>query len=642
MLSWLIGLPRNAKRVVAVTSDLFAIPLTMMLAFALRHDGVVVPDARVATVLGLTTLTTVYVFARFGLYRAVIRHVGYQALMSIVLGVILSTLAFTTFGFMLQAGVPRSVPIIYFFLSVVAVGGSRFFVRALLNQEQLGGKEKVIIYGAGFGGLQLATALTSGAEYHPVAMVDDDRNKQGTVLQGLRVHKPRRLDRLVRETDAQKVLLAISRLTVGRRKKIVEYLAQFPVSVQTIPSYTDLISGRADIAQLRDVEVTDLLGRDSVDPDPALLPMTIQGKAVMVTGAGGSIGSELCRQILALRPSVLVLFEASEYGLYAIEKELQSLSDENAPPLVTILGSVQERAQLDTVIRHYSIATVFHAAAYKHVPLVELNLLAAARNNVLGTDNVARAALAGGVTNFILISTDKAVRPTNFMGASKRFAELILQALSAQPDCNTRFSMVRFGNVLASSGSVVPLFKKQIAEGGPLTVTHPEVNRYFMTIPEAVQLVIQAASMSRGGDVFVLDMGDPVRILDLATTMIRMMGKTVRNDDTPDGDIEIRFTGLRPGEKLYEELLIGDNCVGTEHPMITRATEHSLTLDEVEEGLVAVRGAIDAGQPDLAVEVMQHYVREYDAAEQIVDPLAAGASPAVRDNVRELFSDPPA
>ena len=592
-------------------------------------------------VFGLTTLTTVYVFAHFGLYRAVIRYVSYQVMTSIVLGVIVSTLAFNTFGFLLQADIARSVPFIYFLLSVVAVGGSRFFVRALLNQEQLGVKERVIIYGAGFGGLQLATALSSDAEYHAVAMVDDDEMKQGTVLRGLHVYKPRRIGRLVQETGAKKVLLAISRLTVGRRKKIVEYLAQYPVSVQTIPSYTDLISGHANIAQLRDVEVTDLLGRDSVDPDPDLLPRTIKDKVVMVTGAGGSIGRELCRQILALKPCRLILFDASEYGLYAIDNELRELQGDEKLPVTPFLGTVQHRLQLDNVIWHYAVETVFHAAAYKHVPLVEGNLLAAVCNNVFGTNNVARAALDGGVSNFILISTDKAVRPTNFMGATKRFSELILQALSAKPNCETCFSMVRFGNVLASSGSVVPLFKKQIAEGGPVTVTHPEVNRYFMTIPEAVQLVIQAASMSRGGDVFVLDMGEPIRILDLATTMVRIMGKTVRNDDVPDGDIEIRFTGLRPGEKLYEELLIGDNCVGTEHPMITRATEHALSMDDVDLALAAFFEAVQARRPDDAMRVMKQYVQEYDAEEEIVDPLSVAAS-SVAENVSALFPNPKA
>ncbi len=634
MLSWLIALPRATKRLVTLSADLVALPLMMLIAFALHLDQLFIPDARMSTVIGLSTVVTLYVFGRFGLYRAVIRFVGYQALLSIALGVTVSTLAFTTFGFLLQADVPRPVPLIYFFLTIVAVGGGRFFIRAILNQEQHAGKERVIIYGAGFGGLQLATALVNGAEYQPVALVDDDKRKQGTVLQGPRVYNPRRIGRLVEETGAAKVLLAISRLTVKDRKRIVDYLAQFPVSVQTIPSYTDVISGQASIAEIRDIEVEDLLGRDSIAPDPGLLPATIAGKSVLVTGAGGSIGSELCRQILAQRPTRLILFEQSEFALYQIEQELGPWAA--GVQIVPVLGTVQDSGHVRQVIARFGVDTLFHAAAYKHVPLVEHNVLPAVRNNIFGTERVARAALDCGVGNFILISTDKAVRPTNFMGATKRFAELILQGLAAQEGCRTCFSMVRFGNVLDSSGSVVPLFKGQIRRGGPVTVTHPEVNRYFMTIPEAVQLVLQAAAMGRGGDVFVLDMGEPVKIADLALTMIRLMGKSVRDEANPDGDIEVQFTGLRPGEKLYEELLIGDNCIGTEHPMITRAMEHELSLADVDDGLSSLNDAVNASRPADVITILRGLVEEYSAAEELVDHLVSDAGTAP-DNVRSLF-----
>ena len=635
LLSWMIGLSRGSKRLFVLGADSLVLPLMMLLAFCLRFDAIYVPDARMWTVIGLTTLVTVYVFGRFGLYRAVIRFVGYQVLVSILLGVTISTLAFTTFGFLLQAELPRSIPFIYFFLTIVAVGGGRFFMRAILNQERRAGKERVIIYGAGFGGLQLATALTNGAEYHPVAFVDDDKKKQGTVLQGLRVHKTRHIGQLVEQAGARKVLLAISELTVAERKRIVTQLGKFKVSVQTIPSYTDVISGKSRIEEIRDLEVEDLLGRDSVAPDAQLMPMTIAGKSVMVTGAGGSIGSELCRQIVAQHPKVLVLYELSEYGLYQIERELSGVA--LGIELYPILGSVQDEVHLARTLDRFGIQTVFHAAAYKHVPLVEHNLFPAVCNNIFGTNNVARAALAAGVENFILISTDKAVRPTNFMGATKRFAELVLQALAAQESCTTRFSMVRFGNVLDSSGSVVPLFKKQIRAGGPVTVTHAEVNRFFMTIPEAVQLVIQAASMSRGGDVFVLDMGEPVRILDLAKTMISLMGKSLRDDENPEGDIAIEYTGLRPGEKLFEELLIGDNCVGTEHPMITRAMEHDLPLSQVDDALIALKHALANNDVEALMAIMQRTVREYSAADSVVDYLASEQVIRRASNVQPLF-----
>jgi FlaA1/EpsC-like NDP-sugar epimerase len=543
--------------------------------------------------MALTTLVTVIFFVRLGLYRAVLRFAGTQMLTTVFIGVSFSVLALAFFGFLLNANIPRSVPFIYLGLAIITIGGTRFTIRSILTIDQRRANiDRVIIYGAGSAGIQLASALALGKEYKPVAYVDDDKKKQGTIQQDLRVYKPRHIPRLINRTGASIVLLAMSNTTPSTRARIIQSLSEFEIRVQTIPGFADIVNGDARIEEIRDIEIEDLLGRDSIPPDENLLDQCIQGKSVMVTGAGGSIGSELCRQVIARSPITLILYELSEYALYAIEQELESTNSETK--VIAILGNVQDEDLLRELMYSYKVETVYHAAAYKHVPIVEHNIIMGLKNNVFGSRAAASAANSAGVRNFILISTDKAVRPTNFMGATKRFAELILQDFAVNQKSKTTFSMVRFGNVLGSSGSVVPLFRKQILQGGPVTVTHPEITRYFMTIPEAVQLVIQSSALSQGGEVFVLDMGRSVQIKNLAKTMIRLMGKSLRTSEDPDGEIEIEYSGLRPGEKLYEELLIGNNCVRTSHPKITRATESQLeasTLKSLYEEIVSACGS---------------------------------------------------
>ncbi|MCB1646708.1 MAG: polysaccharide biosynthesis protein [Pseudomonadales bacterium] len=617
LINTIINLPRNAKRALALSADLILIPLTLWLAFCLRLEQLYLPDLRVTTVIVLTTLSTVTIFVRLGLYRAVIRFVGYQVLNSIFVGASISVITLAFLGFLLQAHLPRSVPFIYFGLLIISVGGTRLLLRSILNQEMSTGHENVVIYGAGASGRQLATALLQGSEYNPVAFLDDDPQKQKTVVNGLQVYKPRHLKQLMADRTIHQVFLAITQLQQSRKTEILSFLTQYDIRVQAIPGFAEIASGKAKIEEIRQVEVEDLLGRDAVVPDAALLSLKITGRTVLVSGAGGSIGSELCRQIAGLVPRSLILFESSEFALYSIEQELRQKYPETR--IVALVGSVQDELHLRKVFSELNIDTVYHAAAYKHVPIVEHNLVSGIRNNFLGTFCIARIAMEYKTKNFVLISTDKAVRPTNFMGATKRLAELSLQALaSTQPE--TIFSMVRFGNVLGSSGSVVPLFKQQITAGGPVTVTHPEVTRYFMTIPEAVQLVIQSSSMARGGDVFVLDMGEPVQIVQLAKTMIHLMGKTIK-DAEGNGEIEIRFTGLRPGEKLYEELLIGENCVGTDHPMITRAQEDFISYAELLQLVERVRSDCDSFAINALTKVFETYVSGYKNPGDLVDYL---------------------
>lgn len=618
MIKTIVNFQRNTKRAISVSADLLTIPITLWLSFCLRLDELYVPGNRVATAIALTTLVTIILFIRLGLYRAVIRFAGTQLLTTVFIGVSFSVLALAFFGFLLNASIPRSVPFIYFGLAIIAIGGTRFFIRSILTIDQRkASRDRVIIYGAGSAGIQLATALIQGTEYKPVAYVDDDKKKQGTIQQGLRVYKPRNIPKLIERTGASVVLLAISNTTPKRRAQIIEFLSKFEIRVQTIPGFADIVNGNALIEEIRDVEIEELLGRDTVPPAENLLDQCIMGKSVMVTGAGGSIGSELCRQVLARTPKILILFELSEIALYTIEQELRGKS--GSTQLIAILGNVQDEDLLRNLMRSYEVATVYHAAAYKHVPIVEHNIIAGLRNNVFGSGAAARAAKDARVENFILISTDKAVRPTNFMGATKRLAEQILQNLALDKSTDTTFSMVRFGNVLGSSGSVVPLFKKQILAGGPVTVTHPEVTRYFMTIPEAVQLVIQASALSKGGDVFVLDMGQSVQISNLAKTMINLMGKSLRSDEEPGGEIEIEYSGLRPGEKLYEELLIGDNCVGTSHPKITRAIESQLDSDQLNTLLIDLKSASENQAHMRVLELMKQAVPEYQSQSGVHD-----------------------
>lgn len=574
LLTFLGSLSRTSKRAVSVTVDVMLITMTYWGSYWIRLErSWPIDSPHHWALLGAIIIVSIGLFVRLGLYRAVLRYVSFRVLWTILLGAFLSTCFFVISAFYFDIFLPRTVSVIYLSFLVLLVGGVRLFFRALLNTTRLA-RTQVLIYGAGSSGRQLQVALLQGNEFYPVAFVDDDPGKQGCVIQGCTVYHSAQLPTLIELHGVQKILLAIPSSTRARRQEVIKALEPLSCEVLSIPGMADLVNGSARIDQLNEVSIDDLLGRDPVEPVIRLMEANITGKAVMVTGAGGSIGSELCRQILRCHPSQLVLFELSEYALYDLHKNLseQCQREGIATELIPLLGSVQRQHRLKTVMQSFRIQTVYHAAAYKHVPLVEFNIIEGVRNNVFGTLYAAQAAIEAGVETFVLISTDKAVRPTNTMGASKRMAELVLQALTREKH-QTRFCMVRFGNVLGSSGSVVPLFRQQIDKGGPITLTHPDIIRYFMTIPEAAQLVIQAGAMGEGGDVFVLDMGQPVRIMELAKRMIRLSGLTLRDELRPDGDIAIEVTGLRPGEKLYEELLIGDDARGTEHSRIMVAQE---------------------------------------------------------------------
>lgn len=587
LIGKILGLSRPVKRLISVITDLTLLSFAIWAAFALRFENYIwLPTDKQLWVSGATVLFTTAAFVKLGLYRAVIRYLSEHAFLAIIIGATLSSVSLIVFGFLFQALVPRSVPVIYGAFAFLLVAGSRFAVRAVVQRSGRKQKDAVLIVGAGPKGMQLSSALAQGTEYRPVGFVSMVDSNHRSLIGNLPVYSIDHIEKAVRELEASRVLLALEDSAPVNRKQLMQTLEGLSVPVQTVPSMSELVAGLARINDIRDLEIEDLLGRDPVRPDAAMVSQSLFGKAVLVTGAGGSIGSELCRQILRHKPSKLVLFEQSEFSLYAIERELQSINQIEAlgVSLHAVLGSVTHRRRCEAVMRAFGIQTVYHAAAYKHVPLVEHNVIEGVQNNVFGTFHAAEAAIATGVERFVLISTDKAVRPTNVMGASKRMAELVLQGL-AQRQSGTVFSMVRFGNVLGSSGSVVPLFRDQIRDGGPVTVTHQDIIRYFMTIPEASQLVLQAGSMGQGGEVFVLDMGEPVRIADLARKMIHLMGLEEKTEDNPDGDIEIIYTGLRPGEKLYEELLIGDNPQGTAHPRIMMAREVSLPWAEVEDFL---------------------------------------------------------
>ncbi len=581
-------LSRYSKQFIIIVADLIWLPTALWLAIVLRWgDQSYNTDYRDFLVYFLMTLSSVLVFLRLGLYRAVIRYMGTEAIIAVVKGISISALIVGTLVFLTRAeGIPRSIPFIYWGLALFFVGGSRFFVWLYYQSVLKKNNEKIAIYGAGDAGRQLLTALRQGGEYKAVVFIDNDRKLKGRVINGVRVYRPHHLPELVKKEGITQVLLAMPSVAARQKREIISTLEPLPVHVKTIPVLADIVSGKAKIAELREVDIEDLLGRDSVEPDNELFEKCIKNKVILVSGAGGSIGSELCRQIIKHEPEHLVLFELSEFALYSIEQELKKALAQNESEihLTALLGSVQDKKRLQSIFTAYGVNTVYHAAAYKHVPIVEGNIVEGIRNNIFGTRRAAEAACASGVETFVLISTDKAVRPTNVMGTTKRFAEMVLQALSASIETQgTRFCMVRFGNVLGSSGSVVPLFKEQIKQGGPVTVTHPDVTRYFMTIPEAAQLVLQAGSLGQGGDVFVLDMGESVKIAELAKKMIRLSGFDIKDETNPDGDIEISYTGLRPGEKLFEELLIGDNVTETQHPRIMRAEEKMLSMAVIDE-----------------------------------------------------------
>lgn len=585
---------RLAKRVITLGFDLIFVVGAFFVALFIRVEEVdywLFPDLYLA--VACTAIFSVVFWLRLGLYRAVIRFIDTKALSTILLGCTFSAFMLVACAFVLEAKIPRSIPLIYFAIVFVFVAGSRFMVRELIQSQNKKGKQPVLIYGAGSSGRQLCLALQHGAEYNPVGLVDDKKDLHGSTVNGIKVSPSEELGDLIEKFNITKVLLAIPSCSGENKAKIISKIEKLNVEMLTIPGSADLVSGKCQISELRNVAIDDLLGRESVKPNEILMKRNIWNKNVLVTGAGGSIGSELCRQVIAQKPKLLVLFEVSEYALYAIDKELENYlqSQDCETKIVPLMGSILNKDLLADTLRLFNIHTVYHAAAYKHVPLVEHNVASGIINNVWGTLNVAETAIEQSVELVVLISTDKAVRPTNFMGASKRLSELVLQAF-AQQGSATCFSMVRFGNVLGSSGSVVPLFKKQIANGGPVTVTHPEITRYFMTIPEAAQLVIQAGGMANGGEVFVLDMGESVRIDDLARKMITLSGFQVNDADNPDGEIKIEYTGLRPGEKLFEELLIGGAIEGTSHKRIMKAVEVSLTMEELRKLLGQINAAL--------------------------------------------------
>ncbi|MBL9071715.1 MAG: polysaccharide biosynthesis protein [Sphingopyxis sp.] len=597
--------------------DILLCAITVALAYRLRLEVWEFPAGLQWMSYSLAVAISVPIFIRFGLYRAIFRYVGWDALMAIakacaIYGACYATVI-TFIGF---PGVPRSIGFLQPILLFVAVSTSRALVRYWLGGHRMlpGGDEtrrNVVIYGAGAAGRQLAAGLGNSREMHVVGFIDDDTRIHDSLLLGKPIYSAESMHWIIHTFGVTDVLLAIPSTSRKRRNEIIEGLRGHAVSVRTLPALAELADGRVTMNDLRPLDIEDLLGRDPVPPDMFLMRQCVTGKTIMVTGAGGSIGSEICRQLLEYEPTRLLIFEQSEYNLYAVNQSLtaQAALRELETDIVPLLGSVGDPHRMDTVLRRWCPDTIYHAAAYKHVPLVQANPDEAVRNNIFGTKNIAELAVRHAVRNFVLISTDKAVRPPNVMGATKRIAEMVLQAMAAEQE-NTRFAMVRFGNVLGSSGSVVPLFRKQIAAGGPVTVTHPEITRYFMTIPEAAQLVIQAGAMSVGGEVFVLDMGQPVRIVDLARRMIDLSGLLVQDERQPDGDIAIRFVGLRPAEKLYEELLIGDNPEPTGHMRIMKARDNFLPLDQLNQHLAAIQRTYDSADDEALLEAIAQLVPE--------------------------------
>ena len=619
-----LGMSRLAKRLVVLAVDSSLCVLCVWLAFYLRLGEFVALSGAALWAAVASVLLALPIFIVNGLYRAIFRYAGWPALMTVSKAVVayglLYAALFTAIG---VAGVPRTVGLIQPILLLLAVGLSRAVARYWLGgmyqqQLRLAALPKVLIYGAGTTGRQLAAVLTGSTELSVVGFLDDDDRLHGHVLNGLPIYSPADLPGLVDALGIRDVLLALPSASRRRRNEIIERMRPVKVAVRTLPSLTEIAQGKVGTSDLRELDIDDLLGREPVVPNHILLGKNVTGRVVLVTGAGGSIGSELCRQIALLHPAALLLVEQSEFALYQIHQELLPRFASGETRLVPLLASVRDAERMHEIMATWHPDTVYHAAAYKYVPLVEHNPSEGVRNNVFGTLVAAQAAQANGVADFVLISTDKAVRPTNIMGASKRLAEMVLQAFAAQGGA-TKFAMVRFGNVLGSSGSVVPLFRRQIRDGGPLTVTHAEITRYFMTIPEAAQLVIQAGAMARGGDVFVLDMGEPVRIIDLARRMIELSGLQVRDAENPDGDLEITITGLRPGEKLYEELLIGDNPKPTTHPRIMKAHEEFLPWVQLEDKLFALRLALETNDVGVVRRLLEQLVSGYAPSGEIVD-----------------------
>lgn len=623
-----VPLSRTVRQMLMMLADFVMLALALWLSFALLGvDFFNRPDSAYEY-FALASVASVLVFLRIGLYRAILLYMGVQSGFIVLQGVTVSTviLAAIAIFFVSPESYDNSIFPIYWMIALLFIGGSRFVAKVALQNliQNFRPKEPVIIYGAGGSGMQLVAALQNGDQFLPVAFVDDSRGLIGSTVHGIRVYSPGALFELIENFSVRQILLAIPSATHAERKEILNRLEHLPVHVKTVPDLFDMVSGKVGVDEVRDIDIEDLLGRDIVPPNPKLMGACISGCSVLVTGAAGSIGSELCRQILQLQPARLILLDSSEYGLYTIENELleemSAVENGNQIELITLLGNVCNPSLMEHVMRRFAVETVYHVAAYKQVPMVESNIIEGVQNNIFGTLISAQAAEKTGIRNFVFISTDKAVRPTNFMGATKRFAEQILQAM-AYNKSKTRFSMVRFGNVLGSSGSVVPLFRRQISMGGPVTVTHPEVTRYFMTVQEAAQLVIQAGAMAKGGDVFVLDMHEPIRIVDLAKKMVHLMGYDVKDENSYRGDIAIEYTGLRPGEKLFEELLIGESVTGTEHPKIMRAEEDALSLAELEVLTHRLQAACKRMDLHQIREILMLAVDGFEPKEVARDPL---------------------
>ena len=617
MINALILLPRIYKQLIMIIVDSSLLILIILLSFAVRLGYWYWPDSGLFLIIFGAPFLAIPMFFIFRLFHGVSRYFNIESLWQVFKAVSLYAIIWGLIGFMFQfEGIPRSVILINWMLSFICIAGIRFLARSILSNSKVIKKNQsknVIIYGAGRSGRQLIEALNHSAEYNPIAFIDDSINLNKQIINGIRVYDFSDIESLVKKYNVQELFLAIPSLTKKMRNKIINTLQPFPFSVKTLPSFIDMANGNVSIDDLRQLNIGDLLGRDSVAPNKSLLEVNIRNKIVMVTGAGGSIGSELCRQISLLGVKKIIVFDQSEVALYKVDLELRGNAE-----IIPILGSVVNQDRIEKICTKYGVQTIYHAAAYKHVPMVEYNNTEGVINNIFGTLSVANAAINSGVKTFVLISTDKAVRPTNTMGATKRCSEIILQALSKNQK-KTQFMMVRFGNVLDSSGSVIPLFKKQIKAGGPLTITHAEIVRYFMTISEAVELVIQAGSMGEGGDIFVLDMGDPVRIYDLAVKMVKLSGLAILDENNPNGDIEIQYTGLRPGEKLYEELLVSGDVSKTDHSLIMRAVEDSIDWNELNSLLKSLKEAVNESNHKKLRELLIRIVPQFKPQSKIVD-----------------------
>ncbi len=646
----LLSLPRPIKRLVIIASDLIILSLSFWIALNLGQNfsHLFFNLEELALLLGTLTLS-IPVFIRLGLYRAIVRFMGIEAAYAVIKAMLFSTTILALLSIMGKVELSLPVPLIFLAIGLLLLGGTRFAVRLWYRHATQKQHDPLAIYGAGNSGTQLLIALQNSGQYNPVILLDDDSSLQGLLIHGVKVHKPAELPKLAVSHNIKHLALAMPSESRIRRKEIIDSLETLPIRIMSVPNLADLVKNNSKIAEFRDIEIEDLLGREPVQPNKELMQACIANKVVMVTGAGGSIGSELCRQIIQLQPSHLLLFEQNEHSLYQLSRELTHTHNvENSTVrLIPLLGNTLEKNCLNATIKAFNVQTIYHAAAYKHVPMVEHNIIEGVRNNVFGTLYVAQAAVEANVETFILVSTDKAVRPTNVMGASKRLSELVLQGL-AQQENNTCFCMVRFGNVLGSSGSVVPLFREQIAKGGPITVTHPQIIRYFMTIPEAAQLVLQTGALATGGDVFVLDMGKPVKIADLARKMVHLMGLTLRDQNSPNGDIDIQFTGLRAGEKLFEELLIDCGVNHTQHPRIMRAQEHALPWPNLETLLNQLRNAIDEHDAQKVRDLLLSSDLNYQPKNtELSDLIYCQASEKIKqlanssDAVIELFSEQP-